>query len=141
MIRDVEAADLPAIAKLLKGLGYNTSLSALEEKATAMQADEEYRVLIDVEDEGIVGLIALHTISLFHRPGKTGRITTFVVDESYRGTRASKMLLEAADEFFQESGCTSCEASGGMVNSHLRKQFLDRDYKALNQHLTKPLRR
>jgi N-acetylglutamate synthase-like GNAT family acetyltransferase len=141
MIREVEASDLPAIAKLLKGLGYNTNLEALEKKTKDLQDDEEYRVLIDIEDESIVGLIALHTISLFHRDGKIGRITSFVVDESYRGNRAGKMLLEASDKFFQASGCTSIEAAGGMVNSHLRKQFLDTGYKSLDQHLIKTLRR
>ncbi len=140
MIRDVEATDLPAIAKMLKGLGYNTRLDALEKISASMQIDDEYKVLIDVEDDHIVGLIALHTISIFHRAGKIGRITSFVVDESYRGNRAGKMLLEASDEYFKTSGCTSCEAAGGMINSHLRKQFLDSGYKSLNQHLTKNLR-
>ena len=140
MIKDVEATDLPAIAAMLKGLGYNTSQQALEQKYTEMSSDDEYKVLIDVEDDKIVGLIALHTISVFHRASKVGRITSFVVDESYRGNRASKMLLDAGDEYFRHSGCNACEAAGGMVNSHLRKQFLDRGYKALDQHLTKTLR-
>ena len=141
MIREVETSDLPAIAKLLKGLGYNTSLATLEQLAAKMVDDSDYKLFIDVEDDIIEGLIALHSICLFHRTGKIGRITSFVVNESYRGNRAGKMLLEVADTFFKEAGCTSYEAGGGMVDSNLRKLFLAQGYKALNQHLTKTLRR
>lgn len=140
MIRDLTETDLPIIAKLLKGLGYNSSLPALEDITKQLADNAEYKVLLDAEDDAIVGLIALHTMSLFHRPGKIGRITTLVVDESYRGNRAGKMLLDASDEFFRAAGCTSCEAAGGVVSSHLRKLFIERDYKASEQHLTKILR-
>ena len=141
MIRELVTDDLPAIAKLLKELGYNTSLAALKQKTADLESDNEYKVLVDIEDENIVGLIALHTMSLFHRDGKIGRITSFVVDESYRGNRASKMLLEASIEFFKQEGCTSCEAAGGMVKSNLRKQFLDHGYKDEDHYLTKAFRR
>ncbi len=141
MIRELDTADLPAIAKLFKELGYNTSLAALKQKTADLESDNEYRVLVDKEDEKIVGLIALHTMSLFHRDGKIGRITSFVVDESYRGNRASKMLLEASIDYFKEEGCTSCEAAGGMVKSNLRKQFIDLGYKQYDDSLSKTLRR
>jgi N-acetylglutamate synthase-like GNAT family acetyltransferase len=138
MIRDVEKSDTPSIAKLLKDLGYSTSQSALDAKLVSYsQAENTYKVMIDIEDDGINGLIGLQIIKPFHSKGSIGRVTTLVLDESYRGNRAGRMLVEAADHYFVESGCSISEVTGAIMRSNARDIFLGLGYSENDRYYVK----
>lgn len=138
MIRDVERSDTPGIAKLLKALGYGTSQSALDAKLESYsQVENTYKVMIDIEDDGINGLIGLQLINPFHSKNSIGRVTTLVLDESYRGNRAGRMLVEAADEFFVEVGCSVSEVTGAIMRSNARDILIDLGYVENDRHYVK----
>ncbi|GAB1265642.1 hypothetical protein NBRC116493_30010 [Aurantivibrio infirmus] len=139
MIKDVEESDLLGISSLLKGLGYSTSLSMLESRLDAYKTGNEYKVMIDMEDVSIKGIIGLHVYCPFHTKGTIGRITTFIVEESYRGNRAGTMLVEAADAFFKESGCLTTEVTSSIMRSVARKILLNAGYKAGEAHYVKKI--
>lgn len=137
MIKDVEKSDLLGISSLLKGLGYSTSLSMLESRLEAYKEGEEYKVMIDMEDVSIKGIIGLHIYSPFHTRGTIGRITTFIVEESYRGNRAGKLLVEAAGSFFKESGCLSTEVTSSIMRSAAKKILTNAGFKEGDPHYIK----
>jgi len=140
MIRDVEPSDIPSIARMLKSLGYNTTQKNLEEKLAAYQHSDEYAVMLDVEEDKINGVIGLHTINSFHTKAKTGRVMTLIFDESYRGHRAGRMLIEAADQFFKERGCHAVEVTGATVRSTARKLFQNQGYAEAERQFIKQYR-
>lgn len=141
MIRDVVKSDTPGIAKLLKSMGYSTSQSALEAKLeNYSQIADTYKVMIDIEDDGINGLMGLQIIDPFHSAGKVGRVTTLVIDQSYRGTRAGRMLVETADQFFIECGCSASEVTGAIMRSNARKIFISLGYTENDRYFIKQLR-
>lgn len=129
MIRDVQKSDTPEISSFLKSLGYSSSRSLLDNKLEIYsQVENTYKVMIDVEDDGINGLIGLQIITPFHSKGTIGRVTTLVLDESYRSNRAGKALVEAADQFFVENSCAISEVSGAIMHSNARKIFTGLGY-------------
>lgn len=137
MIKDVEKSDLLGISSLLKGLGYSTSLSTLESRLSAYEEGDEYKVMIDMEDVSIKGIIGLHIYSPFHTKGTIGRITTFIIEESYRGNRAGKLLVEAADTFFKESNCLTTEVTSSIMRSTAKKILLNAGFKESDPHYNK----
>lgn len=129
MIRDVQKSDTPGIAKFLKSLGYSSSQSLLDTKLESYaRVDNIYKVMIDIEDDGINGLIGLQIITPFHSKSTIGRVTTLVLDESYRSNRAGRALVAAADLFFLENGCAASEVSGAIMQSNARKTFTGLGY-------------
>lgn len=123
MIRDVQQEDHPAINKFLRGLGYNVTQESLEKKLALFREADSYRAMIDMEEDTVNGIIGLQILHPLHTRNKVGRITSLVIDESYRGNRAGRLLVEAADEYFRETGCGSSEVPGGLMRSPASKIF------------------
>lgn len=60
-----------------------------------------------------MGVISLHTFTLFHCEGQLGRVTALSVSASSRRKGIGKLLLQAADEFFLSRGCARSEVTSG----------------------------
>ncbi len=129
MIKDVELTDTAGIAELLRGLGYNTTQKLIESKLVTFEGSGDYKAMIDTEDGVIHGIIGAQLLNPFHTKGKTGRVTTLVFHESYRGNRAGKALVEAINDYFKASGCLISEVSGNVMQSQAKKFFTGLGYK------------
>ncbi len=129
MIKDVELSDTAGIAELLRGLGYNTTLKLVESKLATFEGSGDYKAMIDTEDGVIHGIIGAQLLNPLHTKGQTGRVTTLVFHESYRGNRAGKALVEAMNDYFKASGCLTSEVSGSVMQSQSKKFFSGLGYK------------
>lgn len=141
-INDATTGDAQAITQLMKSLGYLVSENAILDKleAIAQSNSSANKVMVAVEDEVIIGILGLILLDPFHTKGKIGRITTLVFDESFRGNQAGKQLIQAAEDFFREMGCTSSEVSAAHSKSHARKLFQQQGYKEGDRQFVKNYR-
>lgn len=109
-MREATTKDLEALSALLGQLGYQLERAELERKVRVF-LEENYRILVYEEGGRIIGFIALHIFEPFHLPGRTGRITSFCIDENYRAKGMGTKLLAAARQFLEENHCLRIEVT------------------------------
>ena len=112
-IRRANLADHSNIASLLHQLGYETPPTRILANLTHIRDSSTDLVLVVVEKHGIIGCISLHILPLFHTVGFLGRVTSLVIDESYRGQRIGIALMDAATCWFSANGCVKMEVTSG----------------------------
>ncbi len=112
-VRLADQRDADALSRLMGELGYDASSELIQAKLHALGAHDADRVIVAESDGVVAGVVSCHVIPLFHQTGCLGRITSFVVGDGFRGAGVGRKLLEAAERFFQDSGCVRAEVSSG----------------------------
>ena len=127
-IRDASLADATQISQLLEQLGYVFSPQRVRAKLAILNASNADRILMAQEGEQVLGVISLHTLELFHQPGRLGRITALVIDQSARGQGIGARLVAAADDYFVEQGCVRAEVVSGDQRLEAHAFYQDRGF-------------
>jgi Acetyltransferase (GNAT) family len=83
-IRRLAATDTAKAVPLLADLGYPTTPAEFAERLAAVGANSSDEILVAEEDGNILGLVAVHSFEMLHRPGRLGRVTALVVAASAR---------------------------------------------------------
>ncbi len=110
IIREATTGDLSSLTVLLGQLGYTLEPEERERKMRVFLGDG-YRVLVLEVDGHLAAFIALHIFESFHLPGRTGRITSFCVDEKHRAKGIGSELLVSAQQFLKEHQCRRIEVT------------------------------
>ena len=113
-IREAEARDIPALAALIRALGYEVDEEGVGTRLDHLSA--QGRPTLVAETDRIVGCVTLGITPVLHRPRPVGRITMLVVEEAMRGGGIGRLLVEAAEDRLRDSGCGLIE-----VTSNLRR--------------------
>lgn len=104
-VREAEPGDLAAITDLLGQLGYPAGEQAVAGRLERLAADGKSWVFVAVEDGRVVGLAAVHVMSILERDDPIARVTAMVVDESVRGGGVGTALLDRLEEVARSEGC------------------------------------
>ena len=112
-VRDAEPHDAIEISQLLGQLGYKASPDQVLEKLRLLTASPSDRVLVATHPDHLVGCIGLHTMELFHAPGRLGRITALVVADAARRVGVGSALVQAGEEHFRSCECVRAEVTSG----------------------------
>jgi ribosomal protein S18 acetylase RimI-like enzyme len=104
-VREAETRDLAAITGLVVQLGYPSSEGPVAERLERLAADPRSWVFVAVDGERVVGLAAMHVMSILERDDPIARITAMVVDEGARGRGVGRMLLDRLEDLAREEGC------------------------------------
>lgn len=70
-----------------------------------MSADPRSWVYVALEGERVVGLAAVHVMSLLERDDPIARVTAMVVAEGGRGRGVGRALLDQLEEVARVQGC------------------------------------
>lgn len=127
-VRDASLADATQISVLLEQLGYVISPQRVRAKLAVLNASSADRILVAQQGEQLLGVISLHTLELFHQPGRLGRITALVIDEDTQGQGIGARLVAAADDYFLEQGCVRAEVVSGDQRVAAHGFYQDRGY-------------
>lgn len=128
--------DAAEVADLLGQLGYPVSASEASLRMELYQ-QPSYQILVAKKEEVTVGFIALHVYDELHLPGPVGRITSFCVKETFRGTGIGTTLLDAAEVFFKENGCYKIEVTSNLRRSQTHLYYLHHGYQETSKHFVK----
>ena len=103
-VRDAQAADAPAIALLLKQLGYPTEPAAVEQRLERLRIVGD-RILVADVDGRAVGLVHLQVSPAIERDRPAAKLGALVVDEAHRGRGIGRLLVEAMEAEARLRGC------------------------------------
>ncbi len=112
-VRRAKIQDSKDVSILMRQLGYKGSIGLIEKKIEEFSQVPTDEVFVAEESGSIIGVISCHITSLFHQEGSSGRITSLVIDNDYRGAGVGKALVSAAEMYFREMGCIKSEVTSG----------------------------
>jgi GNAT superfamily N-acetyltransferase len=104
-VREAEPGDLAAITELVGQLGYSSRESAVAVRLGRLAADPGSWVYVAVEGESVVGMAAVHVMSVLERDDPIARVTAMVVNDGARRSGVGTALLERLEERAHAEGC------------------------------------
>ena len=113
-IRKGQIEDAPAIAQLMRGLGYNYSAAEIARRWSLAENPSLNPVFTAVRGDHYVGVIALHIAPLLFYPQPLARITTLVVNHQNRRRGIGRALVEKAVQVSRAAGCDTIELTSGL---------------------------
>lgn len=113
-IRRVTMADARELLPLVNQLGYPTTEENLIARIALYQHSPCDRSWIAIEDDHIVGCIALHLYDLFHCTERFARIVSLIVRDTHRRQGIGKRLLRKAELYARSQNCTTLELSSSL---------------------------
>lgn len=133
-IRKAEAADVPAIANLLRSLGFFARISAETLETTQQRvrthlalaaADDSHLILVAETAAGeIAGYCAAHWLPYLILPGPEGYVSELFVQESFRGQGIGGQLLDSIKAEAKQRGCSRLM----LLNLRKRESYQRRFY-------------
>jgi ribosomal protein S18 acetylase RimI-like enzyme len=136
-VRPATPADVPAIAAILRGLGW---FAFINDEATAKtetrvkkhlrlcMADDSHLVLVAEDAKGaIIGYVAVHWLPYLMLPGPEGYVSELFVSEAARGMGVGTKLLEAVEDAAVTRGCSRLM----LVNRKTRESYKRGFYRKL----------
>lgn len=113
-IRRVTMADARALVPLVNQLGYPTTEENLIARIAHYQHSQNDLAWIAVQDDEIVGCIALHLYDLFHSTERYARIVSLIVRDTHRRNGIGKRLLHKAERYAFSRHCSMLELSSSL---------------------------
>lgn len=112
-IRDAHEGDVETIALLMADLGYPTPVREMQTKLKKIFSHPDYRTIVAVLNNEIVGFSGLMRGLSFERSGKYVRVISFVVKKTIRNKGIGKLLIKASEEWALEQGADNVIISSG----------------------------
>jgi RimJ/RimL family protein N-acetyltransferase len=115
VIRAARQADRHQLAELLTQLGYPQDESQVSQRLLAWTGKAAGTVLVAELDGSPAGVIAVHRVPYFERPGAFARIVALSVDGRRRRGGIGRRLVLAAEEWAAARGCVDIEVTSRRV--------------------------
>ena len=95
-------------------MGYATPPGLVADKlSTLMNSFSDTMLVADVTGTGIVGVVSVHLVPLFHAPGNLARLTALAVVPGHQRKGVGRALVAAAEAFAWERECRRVEVTSG----------------------------
>jgi len=112
-VRKARPGDAEAVASLLGALGYPNTAAFARDKIRELAASEADAVFVAEEAGAVVAVGHVHAATMFHAPGKLGRVMALVVSEEHRRRGSASALMEALERWARGAGCAKMEITSG----------------------------
>jgi GNAT superfamily N-acetyltransferase len=103
-IRDANEGDVEALTLLMNDLSYPTTLAEMQVRFKAISVHPDYKTIVAVMDNEIVGMAGLHKGTFYEKNGMYLRILAFVVKQNARNKGIGKLLIKASEDWAVEQG-------------------------------------
>ena len=113
LIRYVTETDLADITGLMGELGYETTVSEMNNRLAELNSNPDYHTLVAEIDNQAVGLIGLHLGVAYEFSSCYGRIVCLVVNSRYRKKGIGEQLMDRAKEIVIECGGNTLVLNSG----------------------------
>ena len=117
-IRAASAEDRLVVQELLGQLGYVFTAEEVQARLDLLATSDTDPVLLAIQNEEVVGLIALHFATMLQERERVARITALVVRDGVRGAGIGKVLVDAGGNVARQSGCGRLE----LTTAHARTE-------------------
>lgn len=113
-IRKIAMSDVKLLLPLIQQLGYTTTEENLVARIALYQHSEHDRAWIAIQNEEIIGCVAVHFYDLFHSTERYARILSLVVKDTHRRRGIGKRLIARAERYAIQKNCSALELSSSM---------------------------
>lgn len=127
-----------SITRLLNQLGYPDEVETVAQRIEENQRPG-YKIFVAEVDQQIAGFIAVHTYTYLHTGGLIGRIMSFCVDETVRGTGIGTQLLHYAEQYLTDQHCVKIELNSNNRRTETHRFYKQRGYTQTSLHFVKKL--
>ena len=110
LIRPFRRADIPVARELLKQLGYEIAIAALDGRIERVLAAADHHVAVAEEGGRVVGLLHVFERPALEKPCEAV-VQALVVDAKVRGRGIGKALMESAEAWARARGLASVALS------------------------------
>ena len=128
-LRAATADDAERIATLFTDEGYPAGPSAIVERLRRFDGAAARVIVADVGGD-VLGFIAIHALPRFEHDDTFVRILALVVDPGVRERGIGRLLMEEAERFGRELGCSFAEVTAGHHRPDARHLYESLGYDA-----------
>lgn len=113
IIRDAHEGDIEELTLLMTDLGYPATLAEMQVRFKNIFAHADYRTIIAVIDDEVVGMAGLCKGVYYEKNGSYLRILAFVVKQTRRELGIGKILIRASEDWAVEQGVNTVLINSG----------------------------
>ncbi len=113
IIRDAHECDIEELTLLMTDLGYPATLAEMRVRFKNIFAHPDYRTIIAVIDDEIVGMAGLCKGVYYEKNGLYLRILAFVVKQTRRELGIGKILIKASEDWAIDQGVNTVLINSG----------------------------
>lgn len=113
-IRKVRICDAPNLLPIIKQLGYPINEEDLIARIALYENSHYDSAWVALEDEVIIGCLALHIYDLFHSVERYARIVSLIVDQNHRRKGVGSLLIARAERYAASKNCNTLELSSSL---------------------------
>ena len=122
-IRFAWSEDAEALAKLADQLGYPSTVEQVRRRfETLVKKSDENAVFVAEADGKILGWVHVHLYRLLVDDPET-EIGGLVVDDTVRGQRIGERLMQAAEAWALEKGCSSVYLRSNVIRTRAHEFY------------------
>jgi N-acetylglutamate synthase-like GNAT family acetyltransferase len=122
-IRLARLEDAEALAKLADQLGYPSTVEQVRRRFETLAEKSDENAVFVAETEGkIIGWVHVHLYNLLVDDPET-EIGGLVVDESVRGQHIGEKLMQAAEAWTLEKGCSSVYLRSNVIRTRAHEFY------------------
>ena len=127
-IRHAVEKDATMLAALSNQLGYPASAPQVALRLSKILPDPNQAIFVaEQPDLGVIGWIHLYQHWLVEED-QTAEIGGVVVDQNYRGRGIGKLLINAAEQWAQDAGCTGIHLRSNILRKEAHQFYLNLGY-------------
>jgi GNAT superfamily N-acetyltransferase len=104
IIRDAHEGDIEVLTVLMNDLSYPTTVAEMRERFKPIVVHPDYRTILAVVDNEIVGMAGLHKGNFYEKNGMYLRVLAFVVKQNVRNLGIGRILIKASEDWAMEQG-------------------------------------
>lgn len=117
IFREVKLDDVGVLLSLMEQLGYPIDESAMNENVQKYLLLPNQKAWVAEKSGEVIGCIAVAITNYFHLPGSFLRVITMIIDEKKRRLGIGKRLMNIAENFALEQGCSYIELTSGVYRA------------------------
>jgi N-acetylglutamate synthase-like GNAT family acetyltransferase len=134
-IRKAIVDDSVSLVNLLRQLGYENTQEEIIERIKELTNSNSDSILVAVLNDAVVGLISFHAWPRFYEWGKIGRISSLIVEPTFRRKGIGQKLIKEIETFAKQANCARIE-----VTSRSQRKDAHAFYEACGYDLVKSKR-
>lgn len=140
-VRPADPGDSLAVQELLGQLGYTFAVEEVRARLDLLAKQPADPVLLAIEGDTGVGLIALHWTFMLHHGKPVARITALVVRDDVRGKGIGRTLVDAGAALARQAGCDMLELTTALHRTDAQAFYKALGFAASSLQLRRALER
>ena len=104
IIREAQAADIPALTQLMNELGYYTTVDEMKKRFMNIQNHPDHKTFIAITGTEVSGMVGVTKNFSYEQNGIYVRVLALVTHSRFRQQGIGKKLTEVAENWAREIG-------------------------------------